>query len=174
MSTSPIGTLVPTLAPNAIIRAGIPLSDNFNATDVAVSLGSLLDSSSVSRFDVTFTGLEFRNIGTTPLVLIESDRTIIITSANAILTEQTEAFEFIDCLFAGINTGETYFQLVDAGSINADTMFNVLNGSFGFVQSDRSATLGVGNAVIDTMGSIDSLTGDGFVRILGTYYEIDL
>lgn len=44
MSTSPIGTRVPTLAPNAIIRAGIPLSDNFNATDVAVSLGSLLDS----------------------------------------------------------------------------------------------------------------------------------
>jgi hypothetical protein len=46
MSTSPIGTRVPTLAPNAIIRAGIPLSDNFNATDVAVSLGSLLDSGS--------------------------------------------------------------------------------------------------------------------------------
>jgi hypothetical protein len=44
MSTSPIGTRVPTLAPNAIIRAGIPLSDNFNATDVSVPLGSLLDS----------------------------------------------------------------------------------------------------------------------------------
>jgi hypothetical protein len=44
MSISPIGTRVPTLAPNSIIRAGIPLSDNFNATDVAVSLGSLLDS----------------------------------------------------------------------------------------------------------------------------------
>jgi len=44
MSISPIGTLVPTLAPNSIIRAGIPLPDNFNATDVSVSLGSLLDS----------------------------------------------------------------------------------------------------------------------------------
>ncbi len=44
MSISPIGTRVPTLAPNSIIRAGIPMSDNFNATDVAVSLGSLLDS----------------------------------------------------------------------------------------------------------------------------------
>jgi|LakMenEpi03Aug12_release.lakeMendotaPanAssembly.Ray.scaffolds.fasta_scaffold733107_2 hypothetical protein len=44
MSTSPIGTRVPTLAPNAIIRAGIPLSDNFNATDVAVSVESLLAS----------------------------------------------------------------------------------------------------------------------------------
>jgi len=44
MSTSPIGTRVPTLAPNAIIRAGIPLQDNFNATDVAVSLESLLSS----------------------------------------------------------------------------------------------------------------------------------
>jgi hypothetical protein len=46
MSTSPIGTLVPTLAPNSIIRAGIPLQDNFNATDVAVSLESLLSSGS--------------------------------------------------------------------------------------------------------------------------------
>ena len=44
MSTSPIGTRVPTLAPNSIIRAGIPLQDNFNATDVAVTLGSLLSS----------------------------------------------------------------------------------------------------------------------------------
>jgi hypothetical protein len=44
MSTSPIGTRVPSLSPNAIIRAGIPLSDNFNATDVAVSVESLLAS----------------------------------------------------------------------------------------------------------------------------------
>jgi hypothetical protein len=44
MSTSPIGTVVPTLAPNSIIRAGIPLQDNFNATDVAVSVESLLAS----------------------------------------------------------------------------------------------------------------------------------
>jgi hypothetical protein len=41
MSTSPIGTRVPTLAPNSIIRAGIPLQDNFNATDVAVSLEAI-------------------------------------------------------------------------------------------------------------------------------------
>jgi len=41
MSTSPIGTLVPTLAPNSIIRAGIPLQDNFNATDVAVTLEAI-------------------------------------------------------------------------------------------------------------------------------------
>ena len=44
MSISPIGTRVPTLAPNSIIRAGIPMSDNFNATDVAVSVESLLAS----------------------------------------------------------------------------------------------------------------------------------
>ncbi len=44
MSTSPIGTRVPTLAPNSIIRAGIPLQDNFNATDVAVSVESLFSS----------------------------------------------------------------------------------------------------------------------------------
>lgn len=44
MSISPIGTRVPTLSPNSIIRAGIPMSDNFNATDVAVSVESLLAS----------------------------------------------------------------------------------------------------------------------------------
>ncbi len=42
MSASPIGTLVPKLSPNSIIRAGIPLSDNFNATDVSISVASLL------------------------------------------------------------------------------------------------------------------------------------
>ena len=42
MSTSPIGTRVPTLSPNSIIRAGIPLSDNFNASDVAITVESLL------------------------------------------------------------------------------------------------------------------------------------
>lgn len=43
MSTSPIGTRVPTLSPNSIIRAGIPLSDDFNASDVAISVQSLLE-----------------------------------------------------------------------------------------------------------------------------------
>jgi hypothetical protein len=42
MSTSPIGTRVSTLSPNSIIRAGIPLQDDFNATDVAVTVESLL------------------------------------------------------------------------------------------------------------------------------------
>lgn len=42
MSTSPIGTRVPTLSPNSIIRAGIPMSDNFNASDVSVTVESLL------------------------------------------------------------------------------------------------------------------------------------
>jgi hypothetical protein len=42
MSISPIGTIVHTLSPNSIIRAGIPLLDNFNATDVSVSVESLL------------------------------------------------------------------------------------------------------------------------------------
>jgi hypothetical protein len=43
-STSLIGTRVPTLSPDSIIRAGIPLPGDFYATDVAVSLGSLLSS----------------------------------------------------------------------------------------------------------------------------------
>ena len=53
MSTSPIGTRVPTLAPNSIIRAGIPMSDNFNATDVAVSVESLFSS---GTYTPTFSG----------------------------------------------------------------------------------------------------------------------
>jgi hypothetical protein len=171
MSTQPIGTLFPSVAGNALVRVGVPTGDGFSMLEGSVPVESL--TGDIRRFDVTFPASEFKNIGTTPLVLIESNRTIIITSANAILTEQTEAFDFTDCPFAGINTGKIHFQLVDAGFINSDTMFNVLNGSFGFIQSDRGTTLGVGNAVIDTVG-IDSLTGDGFVRILGTYYEIDL
>jgi len=55
MSTSPIGTRVPTLSPNSIIRAGIPLSDNFNATDVAVTVESLIPSISSGTWTPTIT-----------------------------------------------------------------------------------------------------------------------
>jgi hypothetical protein len=77
MSTSPIGTRVPTLAPNAIIRAGIPLSDNFNATDVAVSLGSLLDSG-------TWTPVISNQSGTATINVIGTSRYSII---NGICTD---------------------------------------------------------------------------------------
>jgi hypothetical protein len=77
MSTSPIGTRVPTLAPNAIIRAGIPLSDNFNATDVAVSLGSLLDSG-------TWTPVISNQTGTATINVIGTSRYSII---NGICTD---------------------------------------------------------------------------------------
>jgi hypothetical protein len=169
MSTSPIGTRVPTLAPNAIIRAGIPLSDNFNATDVAVSVESLLASS--GRFDVTFTGLEFRNIATTPLVVVQSNRAVIITSAAAILTEQTEAFNFDVPI--GIDTGSAFPQFVEAGFNSVSSYFNSINASFGFLVAYQNETIGTGNAFIKSKGS-DATTGDGFVRIVGTYYEIDL
>ena len=43
-STSLIGTRVPSLSPDSIIRAGVPLPGDFYAEDVAVSLGSLLSS----------------------------------------------------------------------------------------------------------------------------------
>ena len=123
-----------------------------------------------NRFDVTFPASEFKNIGTTPLVLIESNRTIIITSANAILTEQTEAFDF-GASFVSINTGGEHEQLVESGKRQGTSNFNGLNGSFCFDQNDRITILGQSNAIITC---VDSLTGDGFVRILGTYYEIDL
>jgi hypothetical protein len=55
MSTSPIGTRVPTLSPNSIIRAGIPLSDDFNATDVAVTVESLIPTISSGTWTPTIT-----------------------------------------------------------------------------------------------------------------------
>ena len=59
-------------------------------------LNKIVDAinSAANKFDLTFTGAEFRNIGTAPLLLIESSKTIIITSAAVIMTEQTEAFDF--------------------------------------------------------------------------------
>jgi hypothetical protein len=64
MSTSPIGTRVPTLAPNSIIRAGIPMSDNFNATDVAVSVESLLASGAYTPVVLATTYAEVPTIET--------------------------------------------------------------------------------------------------------------
>ena len=168
MSTQPIGTLFPSVAGNALVRVGVPSGNGFSMTDGVVSVESL--TGNMRRFDVTFPASEFKNIGTTPLVLIESNRTIIITSANAILTEQTEAFDFGDS-FVTINTGGVYEQLVESGKRSGISNFNGLNGGFCFDQNDRGTILGQSNAIITCD---DSLTGDGFVRIIGTYYEINL
>ena len=165
MSTSPIGTRVPTLAPNSIIRAGIPMQDNFNATDVAVSVESLLAAS--GRFDVTFTGLESRNIATTPLVLVQSNRAVIVTSVAAILTEQTEAFNFdagVVITTSASNIAQAYDDLV-LNVINTNTIF-----STNLANADQ---INQGN-VYAASKSDDATTGDGFVRLVGTYYEIDL
>ena len=165
MSTSPIGTRVPTLAPNSIIRAGIPMSDNFNATDVAVSVESLLAAS--GRFDVTFTGLEFRNIATTPLVVVQSNRTVIVTSVAAILTEQTEAFNFD----VGIVITTSPLRIAQAYD---DSAINLINTNTIFATNlAQTDPINQGNAYVATKGA-DATTGDGFVRLVGTYYEIDL
>jgi hypothetical protein len=166
MSISPIGTRVPTLSPNSIIRAGIPLQDNFNATDVAVTVESLLVAS--GRFDVTFTGLEFRSIGVAPLLLIQSSRTIIITSAAIIITEQTEAFDFT----AGITLITTDINKPQATA--TDILLNVNVKSLMPPLVDVFNNIGQGNAYVASKSGEDATTGDGFVRILGTYYEIDL
>ena len=76
-------------------------------------LNEIVDTinSTSNKFDVTFTGLDFRNIGTTPLLLIESSRTVIITSAAIIITEQTEAFDFsagITLITTDINKPHSY------------------------------------------------------------------
>jgi hypothetical protein len=167
MSTSPIGTRVPTIAPNAIIRAGIPLSDNFNATDVAVSVESLLASS--GRFDVTFTGLEFRNIASAPLVIIQSNRAVIITSVAAILTEQTEAFDFSEAIII-TTTASRIAQAVDDNGVLLTRNKNTILAT----NLSQQNPIGQGNAYITTRDENNATTGDGIVRILGTYYEIDL
>jgi hypothetical protein len=169
MSTSTIGTIFPSVPGSALVKVGIPQAGGFSMEDGLVPVESL--TGGILRFDVTFPASEFKNIGTTPLVLIESNRTIIITSANAILTEQTEAFDF-GASFVSINTGGEHEQLVESGKRSGTSHFNGLNGGFCFDQNGRGTILGQSNAVISCLD--DSLTGDGFVRILGTYYEIDL
>ena len=136
-------------------------------------LNKIVDTinSTANKFDVTFTGLEFRNIATTPLVLVQSNKAVIITSANAILSEQTETFDFDNSI--GIDTGASFSQFVEAGVDDVSSYFNTLNASFGFLVAIQNETIGTGNALIKARGS-DATTGDGFVRIIGTYYEIDL
>lgn len=136
-------------------------------------LNKIVDAinSTSNKFDVTFTGLEFRNIATTPLVVVQSNRAVIITSANAILSDQIEAFDFDNSI--GIDTGAASFQLLEAGADDPPSYFNTLNTSFGFVVPIQIGTIGIGSAFIKARGS-DATTGDGFVRIIGTYYEIDL
>lgn len=134
-------------------------------------LNKIVDTinSTANKFDVTFTGLEFRNIETaTPLLLIESSRTVIITSAAVIMTEQTEAFDFS----AGVGittTNESNPQAI------GDNIFLTINGNgVLMVGGDASGSIGQGNAYVVSKSGEPAITGDGFVRIIGTYYEIDL
>jgi hypothetical protein len=160
--------IFPYLHPNDFVVVSRPSAIGSNTEEGIMPVEAL---SASGRFDVTFTGAEFRNIATTPLVLVQSNRTVIITSANAILSEQTEAFDF--SISIGIDTGSTSLQFVEAGFSSESSYFNSLNASFGFLVPFQDTTIGTGNAFIKTKGS-DATTGDGFVRILGTYYEIDL
>ena len=134
-------------------------------------LNKIVDTinSTSNKFDLTFTGAEFRNIGTTPLVVVESNKTVIITSAAAILTEQTEAFDFE----AGVGITTTAINTIQAYAIDIFISTNG-NGLFSVGSAAISGSVGQGNAYIASKSGEDSTTGDGFVRILGTYYEIDL
>lgn len=136
-------------------------------------LNKIVDTinSTSNKFDVTFTGAEFRNIATTPLVLVQSNKAVIITSASAILSEQTEAFDFN--VVIGIDTGASFPQFMETGAADITSYFNSINASLGFIVAYQNETIGTGNALIKTKGD-DATTGDGFVRIIGTYYEIDL
>jgi hypothetical protein len=119
------------------------------------------------RFDVTFTGLEFRNIATTPLVVIQSNRAVIVTSVAAILTEQTEVFDFetgVVITTSASNIAQAYDDLA-LNVINGNTIFSTNLANEGQINQ--------GN-VYAVSKSSDATTGDGFVRIVGTYYEIDL
>jgi hypothetical protein len=125
-------------------------------------------NSSANKFDVTFTGLDFRNIGTTPLLLIESSRTVIITSAAIIVTEQTEAFDFT----AGIALITTDINKPQASAI--DPLIVTNSKSLMPPNGEVLNNIGQGNAYVASKSGEDATTGDGIVRILGTYYEIDL
>jgi len=125
-------------------------------------------NSAANKFDVTFTGAEFRNIGTTPLVVVQSNRAIIITSAAAILTGQTEAFNFSG------GVGITTTNRNTPQSFDNDILLNIdANGTLQTGLS-YSGSIGQGNAYVVSKSGEDATTGDGIVRILGTYYEIDL
>lgn len=133
-------------------------------------LNKIVDAinSAANKFDLTFTSAEFRNIGTAPLILVQSNKTVIITSAAVIMTEQTEAFDF--SAGAGITTtNESNLQTY------AENIFLTINGNGLLpVGGDASGSIGQGNAYMISKSGEDATTGDGFVRILGTYYEIDL
>jgi hypothetical protein len=117
MSTSPIGTRVPSLAPNAIIRAGIPLPDNFNATDVAVSLGSLLDS---GAYTPTISGI-VNGIGVDPTAATYIRVGNIVTvSAQLEITldtgETTGSFEIELPVASNFTTSKECFGLMQWSS----------------------------------------------------------
>ena len=164
MSTSPIRQVFETAGPSDLVNIQRPNAGGFTAIDASVPLAAL----SNSRFDVTFTGLEFRSIGVTPLLLIESNRTIIITSAAIIMTEQTEAFDFT----AGVNLITTDINKPQAGS--TDILLTINGNGVLPVGGDASGSIGQGNAYVASKSGEDATTGNGFVRLVGTYYEIDL
>lgn len=164
MSTSPIRQVFETAGPSDLVNIQRPNAGGFTAIDASVPMAAL----SNSRFDVTFTGLEFRNIATTPLVVVQSNRAVIITSVAAILTEQTEAFNFdvgVVITTSALRIAQAYDDSALNG-INTNTIF-----ATNLAQGDP---INQGNAYVATKGETDSTTGDGFVRLVGTYYEIDL
>jgi hypothetical protein len=163
MSISTIGTVFQTAAPTDLVSIQRPNAGGFTAIDASVPMAAL----SNIRFDVTFTGLEFRNIATTPLVVIQSNRAVIVTSVAAILTEQTEVFDFetgVVITTSASNIAQAYDDLA-LNVINGNTIFSTNLANEGQINQ--------GN-VYAVSKSSDATTGDGFVRIVGTYYEIDL
>jgi hypothetical protein len=133
-------------------------------------LNKIVDTinSTSNKFDVTFTGLEFRNIGTTPLVVIQSNKAVIVTSVAAIITEQTEAFYFsggVIITTSASNIAQAFDNSI-LNVINANTIFSTDQAQEGLINQ--------GNAYVLSKDGFDATTGDGFVRIIGTYYEIDL
>jgi hypothetical protein len=135
MSTSPIGTRVPTLAPNAIIRAGIPLSDNFNATDVAVSLGSLLDSGSYVPIASSETNLTTFSYPSTFIRVGNIVNAFVIINITMDVAEDTGSFE-LSLPFETNFTGSKQLNGViqwskDSISLSEITAINIVSNSGG-------------------------------------------
>jgi hypothetical protein len=122
----------------------------------------------VRRFDVTFPASEFKSIGTMPLVIIESNRTVIVTSAAVVLSGQTEAFDFSGGV-AIKSEGAADLQLS-----SASVYLEVNSNQLMWQPADGLNQIGQGSVYIFAKSGEDATTGDGFVRIIGLYYEIDL
>jgi hypothetical protein len=135
MSISPIGTRVSTLSPNSIIRAGIPLQDNFNATDVAVSVESLFSSGSYEPIATAETNLTTFPRTSTFIRVGNIVNAFVIIDITLDVAEDTGSFE-LSLPFASNFTSSKQLNAVlqwskDGSQLSEITSINIVSVSVG-------------------------------------------